>query len=93
MGLANDMSKAELKRVVEVLTLWMADLLAVGQGVSARFFAAQTSSIQQTIERLDIERAAQFAAQLSQMARVAEHPLSARTQCEALLLEYKAIFN
>jgi DNA polymerase III subunit delta' len=93
MGLANDMSKAELKRVVEALTLWMVDVLAVGQGASARFFAAQTPSMLQTIERMDIERAAQFAAQLSQMARVAEHPLSTRTQCEALLLEYKAIFN
>jgi DNA polymerase-3 subunit delta' len=93
MGLANDMSKAELKRVVEVLALWMSDLMAVGQGASARFFATQTPSIQQIVEHLDIERAAQFAMQLSHMARLAEHPLSARTQCEALLLEYKAIFN
>ncbi len=93
IGLANDMSKAELKRVVEVLALWISDLMAVGQGASARFFAAQTPSIQQAVEHLDIERAAQFAMQLSHMARLAEHPLSARTQCEALLLEYKAMFN
>ncbi len=93
MGLANDMSKAELKRVVEVLMLWMVDLLAIGQGAHARFFAAQTPTIQAMIARMNLDRAIQFAAQLAHLSRVVEHPLSARTQCEALLLEYRAMFN
>jgi DNA polymerase III subunit delta' len=93
MGLANDMSKAELRRVIEALSLWMCDLLAMSTQAPARFFAAQSSAIQTLIARMDAERAAAFADQLNQLARVAEHPLSARTQCEALLLEYKALFD
>ncbi len=93
IGLALDMSKAELRRVLEALSLWMCDLLAIANHAPARFFSAQTASIQTMIGRMDTEMGAAFAAQLNQMARVADHPLSARTQCEALLLEYKTLFN
>ncbi len=93
LGLANDMSKAELKRVIEALTLWMHDVLAVTQGASARFFAAQTASMAQMVAYMDVPRACQLIAHLNVLARVAEHPLSARTQCEALLLDYQALFT
>jgi hypothetical protein len=92
MGLAQDMSKAELRRVVEVLSLWMCDVLAIANQAPAAFFAGQTASIQSMVARMDVEAAAAFAAQLNQMAAVAEHPLNARTQCEALLLSYKHLF-
>jgi DNA polymerase III subunit delta' len=93
MGLAQDMSKAELRRVVEVLSLWMCDVLAISQQAKATFFAAQTASLQTMVTRMNVDAAALYTAQLNQMARVAEHPLSARTQCEALLLEYKNLFH
>jgi DNA polymerase III subunit delta' len=93
IGLAQDMSKAELRRVVEVLNLWMCDLLTVANGAPARFFAAQTAAIQTLVTRIDLEAASAFTAQLNDMARVAEHPLNARTQCEALLLEYTHLFD
>jgi DNA polymerase-3 subunit delta' len=92
MGLAQDMSKAELRRVVEVLSLWMCDVLAVANNAPAKFFAGQSASLQSMVSRMNIESAAAFASQLNQLASVAEHPLSARTQCEALLLEYRSLF-
>jgi hypothetical protein len=93
MGLAQDMSKAELRRVVEVMSLWMCDVLSIANGASARFFAAQNASLLTLVQRMDLEAASEFAQQLNQLARVAEHPLNARTQCEALLLEYKTLFH
>lgn len=93
MGLANDMSKAELRRVVEALSLWMCDLLAIHQGAPARFFAAQSESIQAMVQNLRIVPAIQLAQQLTDLARLVDHPLNARSQCEALLLEYKTVFH
>jgi DNA polymerase III subunit delta' len=93
IGLANDMSKAELKRVVEAVSLWMADLLAMGQGAPARFFAGQTTNMQTILPTMNLPAASDFAAQLAHIAVLAEHPLNARTQCEALLLAYQNIFK
>lgn len=93
LGLANDMSKAELKRVTQALSLWLLDLLAVRQGAQARFFAAHTEQLKLCAARMDVFRATQWGAKLDTLARLAEHPLSARTQCEALLLEYQSLFD
>jgi DNA polymerase III subunit delta' len=93
MGLAQDMAKAELKRVVQVLGLWLHDVLAVSQHAPARFFAAQNEAIAQLVLTLKSEAAAQYAMRLSAIAPIVEHPLNARTQCEFLLLEYKKIFS
>jgi DNA polymerase III subunit delta' len=93
IGLAQEMAKADLSRVTQALTLWLHDILAVSQGVPARFFASHTETMQRSVQTLNPESAAHYAIRLNEMAAISEHPLNARVQCEFLLLEYKKMFS
>jgi DNA polymerase-3 subunit delta' len=92
LGLAQQMSKAELKRVVYVLILLMHDLLAVSQAAPAKFFAVYTDTMRNKVSKLKVEAVNHYLQRLTAMARIVEHPLNARVQCEALLVDYKNCF-
>ena len=93
LGLAADMSRYELKRVIEGLQLWMHDLLALSMHAPAVFFAKQAQGMANMLHSLDQAKAFDFVVQLNTLGRMAEHPLNARAQVEAVLLEYQSMFK
>ena len=93
IDLAQLMSKSELTRVLEVLQLWMHDLLALKLGAPAVFFAKQSDALQALVGQMQLDPALGYVNTLSKLAQIGDHPLNARTQTEALLLEYKSLFN
>lgn len=92
-NLAQEMAKAQLKQILQVLILWLYDILAVSQQAPARFFSAHTQAITQLTLTLKPEIAANYVRHLMHMTRIADHPLNNRSQCESLLFEYKTIFK
>ncbi len=93
LSLAQEMVKAELKQVLQLLILWLYDILAVSQQAPVRFFAAHTDAIHRLVPTLNLEVAADYGSHLMAMTHIADHPLNGRSQCESLLFEYKKIFS
>lgn len=93
MELGQVFAKSELKRATHVLVLWMTDLLTVQQGGIPVFFKPQEASLQALSVKLDAKLACDYLEQLAQTSAIAEHPLNARSQCEALLFGYRRLFS
>ena len=86
-------AKSELKRSVQALVLWTTDLLSVYQGAAPVFFKPQAAALESLSNKLDPLAACDYLEMLAQTSRIAEHPLSARSQCEALLFGYRNLFS
>ncbi|MEY3996997.1 MAG: polymerase delta subunit protein [Pseudomonadota bacterium] len=93
LTLAQEMAKAELKQVLQLLILWLHDVLAVSQQAPARFFVTHSDAIHRLVPTLKSEAAADYGLHLMAMTHIADHPLNVRSQCESLLFEYKKLFN
>ncbi len=93
IDLGQTFAKSELKRAVQALILWTTDLLTVHQGAVPVFFKPQETALQALSTKLDAPAACAYLEMLAQTSTVAEHPLSARSQCEALLFAYRNLFS
>ncbi|TWG83327.1 DNA polymerase-3 subunit delta' [Cupriavidus gilardii J11] len=92
---AEQLQKLPVPAVLGVLQRWIYDLLATRLGGShaVRYFPQESAALSRCAGATDAHRLQLFAARLVQHRRHEQHPLAARLVIEAVLLEYRQLFD
>ncbi len=82
-----------LKRVVEWLQKWLADMLLLKVGVAPRYFTAQSAAMQESVRLVSLAGLLAFSRKALQYRQHCEQPLNSRLFFEELFLNYTAMFR
>lgn len=95
LAAAEQVQKLPVPAVLAVLQRWSYDLLAVclAGKEQARYFPREAAALARCAAGTDAYRLQGFIARLVQHRRHEQHPLAARLVIEALLLEYRQLFD
>jgi DNA polymerase-3 subunit delta' len=82
-----------MKRAVEWLQKWGADLALAGHGLAPRYFQGEGATIGQLAAATTQLKSINFNRLLVKFKAQSEHPLNARLVLEELFFAYRALFN
>ncbi len=95
LAAAEQLQKLPVPSVLGILQRWTYDLLALclgGEG-GARYFPGEMAALRRCAGATDAHRLQAFAARLVQHRRHEQHPLAARLVMEAVLMDYRHLFQ
>ena len=93
LELAEKVHKAPFSVLLMTQQRWIADLEAVCQTGNVRYFPKQSAILKNLSSRVEMGRLLRFWKNLLRARAYENHPLATRIQMEALLLEYKQLFQ
>lgn len=85
--------KAQFSALLATMQRWVADVQAVGQGASPRYYPKHAATLRGLSQQAHPAKLLRFWKSLVQARRSENHPLAARIQLEALLSQYQQTFE
>jgi len=89
LRLAEKLYKLPLPTVIDWMQRWLYDLVVYVQAGRVRYYPTREQSLRTLAQQVSLGAVMDLARQVNQFQMIARHPLNARVQLEALLLQYQ----